>query len=123
MVAMRGLGELEAAVMNVMWSSEAPMSVRAVLDALPRRKPLAYTTVMTVLNNLHRKEYVRREKDGRAFLYEPSMSRSQAAADAMRQILNETADTETALLLLARSASETETQALRRGLDRRRGRA
>lgn len=119
---MRGLGELEAAVMSILWSSEGAMSVRDVLDVLASRKPLAYTTVMTVLDNLHRKGYVQRVKDGRAFMYQPSVSRGQAAADAIRQILDETADTETALLLLARSVSETESQALRHGLDRRRRR-
>lgn len=119
---MRGLGELEAAVMDVLWTSEQPLPVRAVLEALTRRKPLAYTTVMTVLDNLHRKGYVQRAKSGRAFMYEPSVSRGQAAADAIRQILDETVDTETALLLLARSVSEPESRALRHGLDRRRRR-
>ena len=117
---MRRLGELEAAVMDVLWASEEPLAVRTVLESLTGRKPLAYTTVMTVLDNLHRKGYVRRAKSGRAFQYEPCVSRGQAAADAIRQILDETSDRETALLLLARSASEPESRALRHGLDRRR---
>lgn len=117
---MRGLGELEAAVMDVLWSSDEAMSVRSVQEVLLNRRTLAYTTVMTVLDNLHRKGYVERTKQGRGFQYRPGVSRGEAAANAIRQILDETADTETALLLLARSASESESEALRRGLDRRR---
>lgn len=117
---MRGLGDLEASVMDVLWSADGSMSVRAVLDTLAPQKALAYTTVLTVLDNLHRKGYVQRDKHGRAFQYSPRVSRGQAAADAIRQILDETSDTEAALLLLAGSVSETESRVLRRGLDRRR---
>ena len=58
---MRGrLGELEAAVMDVLWDGAAPCRVRDVRACLAPGSPLAYTTVMTVLDNLHRKGWVRR---------------------------------------------------------------
>ncbi len=58
---MRGLGELESAVMDVLWSMPGPLRVRDVLDELAPGRTLAYTTVMTVLDNLHRKGWVQRE--------------------------------------------------------------
>jgi predicted transcriptional regulator len=71
----RPLGELEAAVLSVLWGSSAPLSVRDVLARLQRRPALAYTTVLTVLDRLHDKRLVVREKEGRAFLYRASVSR------------------------------------------------
>ncbi|WP_165702559.1 BlaI/MecI/CopY family transcriptional regulator, partial [Mycobacteroides abscessus] len=64
---MFGLGEREATIMELLWSAAEPVTVRDVLDRLER--PLAYTTVMTVLDNLHNKGHVTREKVGRAFQY------------------------------------------------------
>lgn len=119
---MRGLGALEAAVMDVLWSVKSPLSVRGVLDALTGDRALAYTTVMTVLDNLHRKGYVERSMHSRAYLYHPALSRGQAAADAIRQVLNETTDPEAVLLHFASTATDDESKVLRSGLRRRRPR-
>ncbi len=64
---MRRLGELEASVMDVLWNATEPMKVRDVLAEVNRDRELAYTTIMTVLDNLHRKDWVVRELDGRAY--------------------------------------------------------
>lgn len=117
--AVRGLGALEAAVMGVLWDSEVPMPVRGVIDALSWPKPLAYTTVMTVLDNLHRKEYVERTMHGRAYQYRPALSRGEAAADAIRQVLNEAVDPEAVLLHFASTVTDDESRVLRSGLNRR----
>ena len=69
------LGELEAAVLSALWGSAAPLSVRDVLARVKRRPALAYTTVLTVLDRLHDKGLVTREKEGRAFLYRAHGSR------------------------------------------------
>jgi len=117
---MRGLGELEAVTMDVLWRTPGPMSVRDVLNILTERRSLAYTTVMTVLDNLHRKGYVRRAKLARAYLYEATFTRGQAAADAMRQVLDEATDIESALLHFVDSMTDVESAVIRDGLDRRR---
>lgn len=70
----RPLGELETRVMDVLWS-EAPLSVRDVAGRLARLK-LAYTTLMTTLDRLHKKGLLERTKDGNAFLYAPAMDRA-----------------------------------------------
>ncbi|OLT17639.1 penicillinase repressor [Pseudonocardia sp. CNS-139] len=113
---MRGLGELEAAVMDVLWRSADPLRVRDVLDRLVRDRKLAYTTVMTVLDNLHRKGWVQREMDGRAYRYRPSASREEATARALRDLLDASGDAEAVLLHFARSVSERESAVLRGAL-------
>ena len=82
------LGELESAALEVLWASPHAMAVRDVAAQLKRRPALAYTTVMTVLDRLHDKGFVTREKGGRAFLYQPRIAREalmgQRAASALR---------------------------------------
>jgi len=48
-------GDLEAAVMGEVWSAEHPVRVRDVLSGINKRRQLAYTTVQTVMDVLHRK--------------------------------------------------------------------
>ena len=84
---MRPFGELEAAVMECLWSRSEPASVRDVLGELQVSRPLAYTTVLTVLDNLHRKGAVTREMAGRAWLYRPAYSREQHTASMLRDVL------------------------------------
>jgi predicted transcriptional regulator len=113
---MRGLGELEAAVMDVLWQHAEPLRVREVLAELAPRRTLAYTTVMTVLDNLHRKGWVTRELDGRAFLYRPVASRELVTARALRDLLDASEDVDAVLLHFARSVSVHESAVLRDAL-------
>lgn len=70
------LGDLEVEVMAVVWSREE-VSVREVHQRLERRRPLAYTTVMTTLARLARKGLLRRRKVEGAHLYSPAVSRER----------------------------------------------
>jgi predicted transcriptional regulator len=113
---MFGLGDLESAVMTVLWQTPDPVKVREVLDNLDTGKKLAYTTVMTVLDNLHRKGWVQRELDGKAYRYEPAVSREEAAARALREVLDSSGDPEAVLMHFATSVSDREVEVLRSGL-------
>lgn len=113
---MFGLGDLEGAVMEVLWRTGRPARVRDMLEQLDTGKPLAYTTVMTVLDNLYRKGWVQRQQDGRAYRYEPALSREDAAVRALRDVLNASGDPEAALLHFAASASDQEADLLRNAL-------
>ncbi|WP_179476043.1 BlaI/MecI/CopY family transcriptional regulator [Mycolicibacterium vinylchloridicum] len=114
-----GLGELEAAIMEVVWSTDDAVRVRDVLDKLgPARQP-AYTTVMTVMDNLYRKGWLSRELDGRAYSYQATRDRIQAATDAVRELLADSGDPSAALLHFARNATTAELRALTRGLKER----
>ncbi|MGH2865845.1 MAG: BlaI/MecI/CopY family transcriptional regulator [Solirubrobacteraceae bacterium] len=68
----RGFGPLEGEVMDAVWKAGRPVSVREIVDALNagRAGPLAYTTVMTVMNRLADKEALARSPAGRSFVYE-----------------------------------------------------
>jgi len=118
----RGLGELEASVMDLMWSAEEPRTVRQVLDVLAWHRPLAYTTVMTVMNNLHRKGLLVRSLEGRAYRYRPAQPRAERNAELMRELLAESGDRSTTLLHFVDHMPADELSDLRRALGRRRGR-
>ena len=113
---MQGLGELETAVMEVLWRHTGPLRVRDVLEALSTQRKLAYTTVMTVLDNLHRKGWVTRELDGRAYRYVAKTGREDAVAQALRELLDSATDPESVLLKFARSVSARESEVLRKAL-------
>ncbi|MFI6318946.1 BlaI/MecI/CopY family transcriptional regulator [Nonomuraea sp. NPDC050556] len=83
----RGLGELESTIMDRIWSYRKPLSVREVLEDLRRERSIAYTTVMTVMDNLHTKGLLRREAVGRAYVYEAVSSKEAYTADLMRDSL------------------------------------
>ncbi len=79
-VAMPGLGPLEAQVLESLWRMGRPATVGCVRPAFPG---LAYTTLMTTLDRLHRKGFVKRVKRGRAFVYEPRASREQLLGEKL----------------------------------------
>lgn len=70
-----------------LWSVDRPMSVRDVLSALQQDRDLAYTTVMTVMENLRRKDLLTRAKDGRAYRYLPRHTREEHTAALMEEVL------------------------------------
>jgi predicted transcriptional regulator len=88
----RPFGDLEASVMDVLWDADRPLLVREVVDRLRPEKSLAYTTIMTVLDNLHRKNGVSRSRDGRAWRYQPVLDRQAYTAMLMREALAVSAD-------------------------------
>ncbi|HUA58932.1 MAG TPA: BlaI/MecI/CopY family transcriptional regulator [Verrucomicrobiae bacterium] len=81
------LTEAELRLMQVLWT-RGPATVAEVLDALPAKPALAYSTVITTLRILETKGYVRHTKDGRAFHYEPVVARQDARRSALHQLLH-----------------------------------
>ncbi len=82
-----GLAPLESEVMSVIWQADSPVSVRLVLDTLNNQRdaPLAYTTVMTVMNRLAAKNVLARHGERRRYLYEATAA--DAAGLAVRDVL------------------------------------
>jgi predicted transcriptional regulator len=79
------LGELELAVMNLAWA-ESGLTARQVCDRMTGRRERAYTTIMTTMDRLHRKGLLRRQKEGLAWRYEATTSKSafeKALADSL----------------------------------------
>src|SRR5690348_11988753 len=114
---MRRFGELEAVIMDRLWQWGRPALVREVVEDLRGERPLAYTTVMTVMENLHRKGWLRRERDGRAWRYEPTGSRSGYTAALMTDALATSPDRRTALAHFVLQMSPHDAALLRQALD------
>ena len=123
------LGELESVVLEILWNASEALSVRDVLSRVKRKPALAYTTVLTVLDRLYAKQVVQREKDGKAYLYRPSVSREtwfgEQAARAL--VAREARGREGVLLAFLESTERSDPELLDRLsaliADRRRGRA
>lgn len=81
------VGDLERAVLDALWGSAQPLSVRDVLAQIRRRSALAYTTVLTVLDRLHQKGLVNRRKRGRAFLYLPALTKAEWLGQRAARVL------------------------------------
>ncbi|QQM55735.1 BlaI/MecI/CopY family transcriptional regulator [Rhodococcus pyridinivorans] len=112
---MHRLGGLEAEVMNELWSTDEPQSVHGLVERLRDRKEFAYTTILTVVTHLYEKGWVQREKRSRAYYYSPSRSREEATSEALRALLDSSTDPSAVLLHFAKTVSDREYDALRRG--------
>lgn len=80
------LPDLELECMQILWRS-GDLTVRAVHEQLKPRRPLAYTTVLTVLDRLAQKGVVTRRKSGRAHLYHPLFTLAEARERAVSRVL------------------------------------
>jgi predicted transcriptional regulator len=103
--------------MEILWQTEAPLTVRQVSNGLSQRN-LAHTTVMTVLDRLAKKGFARRERDGRAWRYLPAQTRESYVAELMLTALEQTGDRDAALARFAQSVSGAEATVLRDALTR-----
>ena len=114
---MRQFGELEAVIMDRLWDWGRPALVREVVDDLHKDRQIAYTTVMTVMENLYRKGWLRRQREGRAWRYEPTGSRSGYTAALMSDALATSTDRRTALAHFVLQMSPHDAELLQQALD------
>ncbi|AZG44656.1 BlaI/MecI/CopY family transcriptional regulator [Gordonia insulae] len=117
---MNGLGDLERAVMDTLWASPTPQTVRQVHEALSRDRSLAYTTVMTVLQRLAKKNLVTQIRDDRAHKYVPTHPREDLVASLMVDALSEAdapGSRHAALVSFVGRVGADEAEALRNALD------
>ena len=80
------LTDLEADVMQLVWQKES-VTVRDVYEAIQSTRPLAYTTVMTVLSKLAEKGILECSKQGRAYVYRPKINKKEAAQRNVAKLL------------------------------------
>ena len=80
------LTEAELRLMKLLWERDES-TVADLVAALPAGGELAYTSVLTTIKILEMKGYVKHRKAGRAFVYRPVVARQDAAASAVRQIV------------------------------------
>ena len=120
----RGFGDLEAVVMDLVWKYEDPVTVRQIFDELSADRQIAYTTVMSTMDNLYRKNWLTRERTGKAYLYRATMTREERSARLMRAAFETGGDTNAVLAFFVDQMSPEESaqlrSALRRNSNRRR---
>jgi predicted transcriptional regulator len=80
-------GELEHAVMSILWARPESISVREVHELLSAERDLAYTTVMTVLDRLAKKGLATRNLEGRAWMYRPARTQTDELSAALIETL------------------------------------
>lgn len=117
MAKLTRLGDLERAVMDHLWSRTEPQTVRQVHEALSARRDLAYTTVMTVLQRLAKKNLVLQIRDDRAHRYAPVHGRDELVAGLMVDALAQAEDSgsrQAALVHFVERVGADEADALRR---------
>jgi len=79
------LTDLETDIMNIVWQ-KGRVTVRDVYESLRETRPLAYTTVLTVLGTLTKKGIVHREMRDRTYIYRPKMSRKEAVSRNLQHV-------------------------------------
>lgn len=109
--------------METLWEADDGWrTVREVHERLSAQRDIAYTTVMTVLDRMTRKELVERERAGRAWRYRATQNRGEMTAEVMRNALGEFAeetnarDRAAALVAFVGEASASDRKALREAL-------
>jgi predicted transcriptional regulator len=102
---------LELLCLKALWSLEEG-NVKSVQEIVARTRPLAYTTIMTVLDRLVRKGKLTRRKVGRAFVYSPEMSRDAMRHTAVRELVEGFFDGSQAALVAFLSEPATQAAAL-----------
>jgi len=93
------LTDAELRLMEVLWA-KGSATVSEVVDALPGRPPLAYSTVLTTLRILENKGYLKHVKEGRAFVYRPLVAREQERQKAVSHLVRRFFDGSPGLLML-----------------------
>ncbi len=117
------LGELQRAVLEIVWE-RGEASVHDVLRQLDRRKKLAYTTALTVLQKLEKAGWLEHRSEGKSYVYTPAVSREQAGAGSVRGFLSRVFEGDAVAmfqhLIRESDLSDEELRELRRMIDEKR---
>jgi len=82
-----GIGSLEADILSVVWD-KGQTTVRAVYETLRERRTIAYTTVMTVMNNLVKKHLLSQDKSKIAYVYTPAIPGREVAQTVLESVVH-----------------------------------
>ena len=85
--------------MKVIWQRDSA-TVRQVYETLREQRPLAYTTVMTMMNILEEKGHLKKARVDRAFVYKPTRSRQQVVGQMVKDFVDRVFDGAAAGLLV-----------------------
>ena len=115
------LTPLETLIMNALWD-ESPAAVKQIQERLKSVKPMAYSTVLTMMRILRGKGFLVSERQGKADLYRPVVSRDDAGRRSLGEVIDSffsgSAEALVSQLLDGRSLSDEELKAIRAELDK-----
>ncbi len=115
----QGLGELELTVLKTIWQSDG-CTVQEVAEIIARKRKCARTTILTVMQRLHAKGYLRRAKRNGVFRYYPTEAKGKVMGGLVKQFVDKVLDGSPTTLVsyLAESGvSDAELAEMRRVLD------
>lgn len=81
------LGPLEQEVMEIIWSRPT-VTVREVFEVVKKKREIAYTTIMTIMNRLVTKGYLNQIRSGKTYSYTPKKNQEQTLRSLVKQTLN-----------------------------------
>jgi len=84
----KALGPLEAEIMDLIWAREGPITVADVHQSLACRRPVAYTTVMTVMTRLADKGLLNRRRSGMAYVYTPAVTKQEFTGSLVKSVID-----------------------------------
>ena len=118
MARVRGFGELEASIMDRLWNRDpdSDTTVREIFDELSTERHIAYTTVMSTMDNLYRKRWLQRQRDGKAYVYQASMSREERSARLMKAAFDAGGDTDAVLAFFVEQMNAEQSAQLKAAL-------
>lgn len=102
--------------MDRVWAAPDGTTVRAIFDDLADARQIAYTTVLSTMDNLYRKGWVRREREGKAYRYWATMTREERSANLMRAAFDSGGNSEAVLAFFVEQMTAEESAQLRAAL-------
>ena len=115
------LTPLETLIMNALWD-DSPAAVKQIQERLKSVKPMAYSTVLTMMRILRDKGFLVSERQGKADLYRPVVSRDDAGRRSLGEVIDSffsgSAEALVSQLLDSRSLSDEALKAIRAELDK-----
>jgi predicted transcriptional regulator len=123
MKKLHGLGSLQSEVMDLAWE-HGDVTVAQVAEAIGRRRHVTYTTVLSAMQKLEKKGWLKHRSAGRAYIYSPTRNREQVGGRTLKELLKTTFQGDPRLLLASlldeTRLSDTELKELRQLIDTRR---
>ena len=117
------LGELQKAIMETVWElGEA--TTRQVLERVSRKKPLAYTSVLSIMQRLENTGWLKHREEGRTYVYQAACSRDEECCRSLRKFIDRVFHGDSALvfqhLIEDENLSDEELESLRKLIDKKR---
>lgn len=94
-----GLTENELEVMKVLWE-EAPLKVSDILERISRKPKPAYTSLLTLIQAMEKKGYIKHKKDGKAFAYNPLLPQKKFLKTEIQRVAQRLFDSTPGALVL-----------------------